>query len=447
MKELDFLQRYIERETNARKQAEALLEQKSRDLYTANEEMRKSAEALKEQSERAAAIVDNAAEGIVTYGEQGIIDSFNPAAEKIFDLSADQAIGRAFDSLFKETDFAENETFEDDSSEHTRQLQMGVKADGTEFPVDVVTSSVVVREKQINTVIIRDMTHRFELERQLTQAQKLESIGQLAAGIAHEINTPIQYVGDNTRFLCEAFEDLEKLMAAYAELEQAVQGNAELQPHLEKVSQVAEEADLEFLRDEIPSAIQQSIDGTSRVAEIVRAMKDFAHPSQQEKTAIDINRAIESSTTVCRNEWKYVADLELCLDESLPMVDGLASELNQAILNLVVNGAHAIQDRLGDKSTEKGTITVTSRRNGQSIEVLITDTGTGIPEEIRQKIFDPFFTTKGVGRGTGQGLAITYNAIVEKHGGELLLDSVVGEGSTFTIRLPMVSEKMQQENQ
>ena len=435
--EIELLKLNLDKEIEARKQAEAWLEEISRDLYSANEELRNSTAALREQSERAAAIVDNAAEGIVTFDENLVIDSFNPAAEEIFGLSREAAMGKTFVSLFKAINAAED-SIDISGVKKTGELSyLGRRKDGTEFPVDVVTSCVRIRNKKINTAIIRDMTAHYDLERQLSHAQKMESIGQLAAGIAHEINTPIQYVGDNTRFLSEAFEDLEKLMEAYSGLQGAVKDIAEAQPYLEKVEAAAEEADLEFLIEEIPSAISQSIDGTERVKTIVRAMKDFAHPSQEEKIALDLNRAIESTTTVCRNEWKYVAEIELDLEEGLPMVEVYAGDFNQTVLNLIVNGAHAIQEKIGDHSTEKGKIRVCSKLEKDYVEIQVSDSGTGIPDEIRQKIFDPFFTTKGVGRGTGQGLSIAYHAIVEKHEGELKLESKVGEGTTFFIRLPL----------
>ncbi len=188
---------------------------------------------------------------------------------------------------------------------------------------------------------------------------------------------------------------------------------------------------------EIPKAIEQSLDGTTRVARIVQAMKDFSHPDAGEKKPVNLNQAIEATATVARNEWKYVAELEMHFDPSLPPVRCLAGEINQVILNLVVNAAHAIADTHVVKQGGKGTIILATRRDGHWVEIRVGDTGGGIPENIRDKVCDPFFTTKPVGKGTGQGLFIAHNVVVEKHGGTLTFETETGKGTTFIIRLPL----------
>jgi signal transduction histidine kinase len=277
------------------------------------------------------------------------------------------------------------------------------------------------RQKNILTAVIRDMTERRLLERQLAQAQKLESIGQLAAGIAHEINTPIQYIGDNARFLQDAFRDLVVLVESSPVVAKATDG------------------DVEYFRSEVPKAIGELIEGVDQVARIVRAMKEFSHPGPVEKTPIDINRAIESTIVVSRNEWKYVADVTTDLDHELPPVPCMAGEFNQVILNLIVNAAHAIADATKDSGV-KGEIHISTSMGGPSVEIRVSDTGCGIPEAIRSKVFDPFFTTKPVGKGTGQGLAIAHSVIVQKHGGSIQLESEPGRGTTFVIQLPLACE-------
>jgi PAS domain S-box-containing protein len=289
-------------------------------------------------------------------------------------------------------------------------------------------------------LIINDITERKCLETQLLQAQKLEAIGQLAAGIAHEINTPMQYVGDNTRFLKESFEDLITLLNKSAQfLPSKNDGN--LNPTLlGEMENAFLSADVEFLSKEIPIAIAQTLEGISRVSEIVRAMKEFSHPNDQEKSETNINEAILNTITVARNEWKYVADLETMLDPNLPPVPCLRGEFNQVILNLLINAAHAIEDVVGNGSEQKGKITVVTRQDGNWAEITIRDTGTGIAREIQSKIFDPFFTTKEVGRGSGQGLAIAHGVIIKKHGGTLTFETEAGKGTTFMIRLPLICE-------
>ncbi len=285
--------------------------------------------------------------------------------------------------------------------------------------------------------IAEDVTERRRRENQNAQEQKLQSIGQLAAGIAHEINTPTQYVGDNTRFLQDAFQSLSGLLNKYAELLTACK-EAPFEPDLvEEVEKAVGTADLEYLDTEIPRAFEESMQGIERVSKIVKSMKEFAHPDSGEKVPVDINRSIESTVTVSRNEWKYVANMVTDFSPDLPLVPCLQSEFNQVILNMVVNAAHAIADIVGDGSGGKGTITVSTRRDGDWAEVRIGDTGTGISQEHRAKVFDPFFTTKEVGRGTGQGLAIAYDVIVEKHGGTIAFETEEGKGTTFIIRLPL----------
>ncbi len=278
------------------------------------------------------------------------------------------------------------------------------------------------------------------LQTQLLGAQKLESIGRLAAGIAHEINTPIQYVGDNVNFLMEAFDDILGALRKYEELYRHCERERPPQQLLDEVQQVAEAADLEFLAKEVPQAIDQARDGVGRISGIVLAMKSFSHPGSEEKTAVDLNECLTSTFTVCRNEWKYVAELESDLCPDLPPLLCYPGELNQVFLNIIVNAAQAIAEVVGDGSGGKGKISVKNRRDGDWIDITISDTGGGIPESIRHRIFDPFFTTKEPGEGTGQGLAIAHSVVVGKHAGELKVTGKPGEGTTFVIRLPLVVE-------
>ena len=276
-----------------------------------------------------------------------------------------------------------------------------------------------------------------QLERAMGQAQKLESVGRLAAGIAHEINTPTQYVGDNIEFLQTAYESIVSLLGMFRQIVDAAANGGVAPQLLSEANELVKNANLEYLMNQIPRAIEQSLEGVERISSIVQAMKEFSHPGAAEKTSADLNHCIRSTVTVSRNEWKYVADLETDLDAGLPPVCCVPGELNQVFLNLIVNAAHAIGDVVGDSAERKGKISVNTRRDGDWVEIRIADTGTGIPEETRGRIFDPFFTTKEVGRGTGQGLAIARNVIVDKHGGTLRVESEVGKGTTFIVRLPI----------
>jgi len=280
------------------------------------------------------------------------------------------------------------------------------------------------------------VTEREVLGQQLRQAQKLEAIGQLAAGIAHEINTPIQYVGDNTRFLQESWPAFHTLFSLTREMQQEATPGPISPQTLQRLDALAQETDFEYLQTEIPSALEQSLEGIQRVTKIVRAMKEFSHPGSEEKKLIDVNQAIETTITVARNVWKYVADMETHFDPDLPRVLCHAGEFNQVILNLLVNAAQAMEQAVGDGSQGKGKIVVSTVRAGEWAEISIADTGAGIPEAARSRIFEPFFTTKPVGKGTGQGLALAHTAIVRRHGGKIWFDSELGKGTTFYIRIP-----------
>ena len=292
--------------------------------------------------------------------------------------------------------------------------------------------------------ISRDITaakqaemERQAMEAQLRQSQKLESIGQLAAGIAHEINTPTQYVGDNTRFVKDSFADILKVLKSHEELLAAVKANDVTPELVSRCEGILKAGDLDYLSVQIPTAIEETLEGIERISKIVRAMKEFSHPGNKEKHPANLNKAIESTVTVARNEWKYVADLELKLEPDLPPVPCFLGEFNQCVLNLIVNAAHAIGDVVKKKPGSKGLITVQTRLDADHVEVRVTDTGTGIPESVRPKIFEPFFTTKDVGKGTGQGLAMIYGCIVKRHGGTVTFETEVGKGTAFIIRLPL----------
>jgi len=284
-----------------------------------------------------------------------------------------------------------------------------------------------------------DITEKMALERDLRQAQKLEAVGQLAAGIAHEINTPIQYVGDNISFLKESFEDIAGFLRVYERLWRQLQEDGAVPAELDReLTAEKERADLEYLWEEIPVTVNQSLEGVRRVNTIVRAMKDFSHPGDEEKSPMDINKMLESTITVCRNEWKYVAEMEKDFHQDLPAIPCLAGEISQVFLNIIVNAAHAIDAATDGGREGKGTITVQSDITKGGVAIRISDTGGGIPKNIRDRIFEPFFTTKTRGKGTGQGLAIAHRVVVEKHQGRLFLESEEGRGTTFIIELPEV---------
>jgi len=272
----------------------------------------------------------------------------------------------------------------------------------------------------------------------LIQAQKLEAIGQLAAGIAHEVNTPTQYVSDNTTFAQKGVAGLiSALEAAMAVVQAAKEGFVDANL-IAAADAAVGKAKVPYLIKQLPRALEQSREGLGRIASIVRAMKEFSHPSGSEKEPVNLREAIETTIAVARNEWKYVADVELDMAPELPLVPVLRNEFNQVILNLIVNAAHAIGELNAGGAQGKGKIRIVGRIRDAQLEIRISDTGAGIPEAARAKVFEPFFTTKEVGKGTGQGLAIAYSVIVDKHQGSIAFETEVNRGTTFIIFLPLV---------
>ena len=282
---------------------------------------------------------------------------------------------------------------------------------------------------------LQDLTQHKQTQQQLTQAHKMESIGQLAAGVSHEINTPMQFIGDNTVFLQDGFETIEQILGHYDQLlTQVKQGQVE-RDLLDQIEASIEASDIDYIREKTPEALRESLDGVQRVSQIVQAMRVFAHPGSDQLELADINQLVESAVTVSRNEWKYVAELELALDPALPKVACLPNDLSRVIVNLVVNAAHAIGTTM--EEGQLGRIQLSTQQQEASVLIAITDSGGGIPEAVQPHVFNPFFTTKEVGKGTGQGLAIAHDVVVNKHKGELYFDTQQGQGTTFYIKLTL----------
>ncbi len=313
---------------------------------------------------------------------------------------------------------------------------------GCQYPIEVRAQLSLGEGEPVYAAIVEDITERRNIQRQLVQSQKLESIGQLAAGIAHEINTPAQYVGDNTRFLKEGFRDLVAIETAYAQLRAAVQSGESTAELIAGIDALIESADLDYLKKEIPNAIEQSLGGILRISHIVNAMKEFSHPSGNNKEPVDINRLLENTATVASNEWKYVADMKFDFAEDMHPVNCFPQELGQVILSMIVNAAHAIESKSNRDRERQGTITLRTIQKPDCVEIQVEDTGIGITDDIRDKVFDPFFTTKDVGKGTGQGLSVAHTAIVEQHQGAISFETRSGVGTTFFVTLPIAVEEM-----
>ena len=398
---------------------------------------RRDDEALRRQ----ALVFETISDAVIVCDPDGRIVDANPTVTAVFGYSRDELLGQTA-RLWQRTD---------DPAALFREIGDALRQDGCwtgeyafaakDGRAGIVESRIKALRDQLGNVInvvgvMRDVTERRTLGRQLLQAQKLEAIGSLAAGIAHEINTPTQYVGDNVRFLAQGVGSLRAVIDTARELVAAARQNADLAAQVATFDATVVDVDVDYLLEELPSAAEQAREGCDRIAEIVQAMKGFAHPGPTQRGLTDLNTSVRNTVTVCRNEWKYVAELTLELDPNLPPVLCYAGELQQVVLNLIVNAAHAVGEaRAG--TGELGNIVVATTCAEDWVEILISDDGCGIPESIRGKIFDPFFTTKKLGVGTGQGLSIGHATIVQKHRGTLTFESQEGAGTTFSIRLPL----------
>ena len=440
--EVDRLERRAKRERAARVEAEGLLEQKSRELFLVNRDLQASLDELRQAtarserlSERSRQIVEAIQSGLIHVDIDLMILHANRVAGELLG----QPVCQEGANLPEQHDVFASSSIREALTRriHTQGSETLPTApyrrlDGTPGFLRIVLHSVVHADPDRNGVLILadDITEQLAAEAQAQQAQKLESIGQLAAGIAHEMNTPIQYIGDNTEFIQRSLSTFVEIVEA-AQAWSSATDNAALVVQLQEL---AGNSKLDFLIEESTDSTQQTLDGVRRVAEIVRAMKAFSHPDS-ERTWVDLNESVRTAATLATSEWKQVAEVAYDLDSELPEVHGVAGDLNQVLLNLIVNAAHAIEEALEAEPSRLGKIDVRTCHEDGSVRVEVRDNGTGIPESILGKVFDPFFTTKEVGRGTGQGLSLAFN-VIRDHGGEIRVDSSPGQGSTFIVCLP-----------
>jgi signal transduction histidine kinase len=285
----------------------------------------------------------------------------------------------------------------------------------------------------------QEEAERQNKEAQSSLSQKLESVGRLASGVAHEINTPMQFITDNTQFLKRAMSSLTEVLSAYQAIGKLTASGAISEEALARARALEETNELPYLMAELPRTFDETMSGLHRVTQIIKSLKEFSHPNQTSKQPADLNKAINTTIVVSRHEWKYVADVVTDFDPDLPIIPLRIDEMNQVILNLIVNAAHAIGDALKLRGEAKGVITIRTKQDGDQVLVDVQDNGTGIPESAQSHIFEPFFTTKGVGKGTGQGLAIIRTIVVKNHGGTITFTTEPGKGTTFHLRLPIAS--------
>lgn len=423
----------LERERAARKQAEQILEHKSHELYCINRALELSAEELVMHSERLTRILDTTSSAIVVADKEGGILHANQSARHLFG-DTHTATGSPILSLFGQGHEVPLARLLLDDSRVKRVNEINMRGtSGQDFPAEVSATEINFDEQLQSVWSFHDLSGRRHLEQELNQAHKMEALGSLASGVAHEINTPTQFVSDNLRFLEDSFGDVFRLLEKVRNSAKALPDGIR-EDFLATLAAAEEEADIEYLEEEIPACTTQSLEGMERIGQIVAAIKEFSHPGMGEKSAINLNDAICNTATVSRNQWKYVSTLDLDLADSLPSVSGNSGDINQVVLNLIVNAAHAIE---ATRPRELGKITVRTRQLNNTVILDVSDTGCGIPAQNLKRIFDPFFTTKEVGKGTGQGLAITYNIVTNKMGGSIAVDTEEGKGTRFRIILPL----------
>ncbi|HEY0873195.1 MAG TPA: response regulator [Vicinamibacterales bacterium] len=415
------------------------------DLHELGARLKVGARVMQATDERER-LLDSMTSILIQSDSSGRIVRWNAAAQRTFGVPASVAIGKTLATCGVDwTDPAFVESLMDHSKLPARIDDVSFIDSSGNTRLIGLTMATLKREGAAPdddgfVAFGADVTNRRTLEAQLRQAQKLESVGQLAAGIAHEINTPMQYVSDNVRFLQDACDSMGSLFERLTHLHQEAPPSGDTST-VEAIRQEVDRVDLAYLQAEIPGAIRQTLEGLQHVSRIVKAMKDFSHPGTDTKVPIDLNRAIETTLIVAQNELKYVADTTTVLDPDLPLVPCLPGEINQVLLNLLINAAHAIGDSLpAAGEAARGRITVTTRHVDGEVEISVTDTGTGIPEGIRRRVFEPFFTTKVVGRGTGQGLALAHSVVVNRHAGRIWFDTECNKGTTFFVRLPVETD-------
>jgi PAS domain S-box-containing protein len=396
------------------------------------------------------------ADGVIVTDKDGLIILFNQAAESITGYTVLEATKASVNCVFRLHHIITlelvpdviNYLFELEEAQKRsvgyRSPQIMTKSGERILIAGSITSLRSAHHDTAGFVIVfQNINEKQRAEAQNLLSQKMEAIGQLAAGIAHEINTPIQYVGDNVKFLGRAYSKYSETLAVYQQILHERLGKPITQDDMDQLDDLARQKKLSYYLNEIPKAIQESLDGTERVRKIVLAMREFSHPSGKEKRFSDINHGIETTIVISRNEWKYCAEMETDLDTNLPLVYCQIDEINQVVLNMIVNAAQAIQEKTAQGSEQKGRILIGTGQCEDKVIITVQDTGSGIPPEIRARIFDPFFTTKGVGKGTGQGLSMAHNIIVKKHHGVIGVDSNPSQGTTFTIELPIESTEVE----
>jgi len=431
-----------------------MIVQEAQKYQQARLEKRQVEEQLAREREILSISLASIGEAVVTISLTGEIVLFNNAAQQITEYSNLEAVGKPAREILRILDEKTNRVLDDpirhlleldnmfDINTPQRRPVLLTKSEKKILISGKITPIRVDQHADAGFVLVfDDVTEKELIAAQSMLTSKMESIGRLAAGIAHEINTPIQYLGDNLHYVQHALETyIETDQKQTDFLKTVAPSNQEAQ----EVLDFRNSQRIDHLNNEIPNAIIESFEGLERVRKIVMAIREFSHPSQKGKTYSDINKSVQTTVTISRNEWKYCAELATELDPDLPLVLCRIDELSQVLLIMIVNAAHAIQEKQKDSNKEKGKITIKTSREKDKVHIAVSDTGCGISDKIVDRIFDPFFTTKEVGKGTGQGLSLAYNIIVNHHHGTIQVITKENVGTTFTIELPVAHTEIEE---
>ncbi len=405
-------------------------------------ERKRAEDALEREREQLSVTLRSITDGVISTDLDNRVVLMNRVAEALTGWTLAEAQGKLLPEIFCvpagcQTDCSRKET-EGGGTTHLQGIVLESR-NGDKLSIEGSCAPILHFDDSVmgHLVVFRDQTEKQRLQAQIALSSKLQSIGQLAAGIAHEINTPMQFISDNTQFVQKVFNDFIPLHALRDQLLAQCREAGYFPDTVKAIEAKWVEVDGDYIMTELPVAIKETISGIDRVVKLVKAMKTFSHPTQGKMQLCDLNQSIEATSNVSRNEWKYVADLKLDLDPKLPPVPCLIDELNQVVLNMITNSVDAIKDVIASNGEQRGVIEISTRVAGDTAQIIIKDSGKGMPEEVMRKIFDPFFTTKEPGKGTGQGLAISHDIIENKHQGRIEVESKAGQGTQFIITLPL----------
>ena len=361
-------------------------------------------------------------DGILIVDRKSSILFANLAAKVIFNRSKNELVGNIFGFPAVENRLAKINV---------------LNKKGENLFIEMRVKSTLWNKQNAYIIFLKNITEKKILENQLLHSRKFVDIGKLAAGIIHEINTPVQFISHNINFFRESFKDINEIFQKYEILKTNAGLFRELSPINSEIELLLKKHDLPYLKKEIPATIEECLEGIETISTIVKSLKEFSHPGSKEKENININKVIKNTITISKNEWKYTADLETDLMPDIPFIYAFPVALSQVILNIIINAVHAIKEKIKTEKISKGLIIIKTKKIENNIQICIKDSGQGIPKDVRSKIFTPFFTTKEIGHGTGQGLSVAYSVIVKQHKGTIFFETEEGLGTTFTINLPM----------